>query len=132
MAVWVGAYKAKDAMRRWKLILRRTDEGRNMMRLLIIVGALILSSVRAFAGSWPECDPIHLRFFIWIETAAELKRTGLPCNAHIEAAEALQEWLDYSLSGCVTAEQRRQYEKRLRDALITITDQPPSCTERAR
>jgi hypothetical protein len=53
----------------------------------------------------------------------------MACHAHIEAVEALKEWLDYSLNGCVTADQRREYEKRLRDALLIVTDQVPDCQE---
>jgi hypothetical protein len=32
------------------------------MRFPVITAALLFSSSRAFAWSWPECEPLHLRF----------------------------------------------------------------------
>lgn len=77
------------------------------MKNFMVFAALLLSSTQAFAF---DCDPFHLRFLAWADSAADLKRTGLPCSAHIEIAEAVQEWLAYSLAGCVSGDERRKIE----------------------
>ncbi len=96
------------------------------MRFLVIITALLLNT-QAFATGFADCLSAKDHFVIWMATAVELKRTGLPCNAHIEAAEAMKEWFDYSLHCITSADERQQWESKLRDELLIVTDEVPEC-----